>query len=139
VKSIAQGMPGFGTILSSVVVAETGDFIRFGSEKAYGRFTGLTPSDRSTGGRSIHGGISREGSSHLRWALTQAAMACCRARNGPGVAVGDWIRAKEKRMGIKAKARAAGARKLAESIWRLFHYGELFDPARPFGASRASA
>jgi transposase len=136
---IAKAMPGFGTNLSSVVIAETGDLTRFVHCKSYGRYTGLTPSDRSTGGRSIHGGISREGNSHLRWALTQAAMACCRSRNGPGVAVGDWIRAKEKRMGIKSKARAAGARKLAECIWRLFHYGELFDPARPFGGPRASA
>ncbi len=42
-------------------------------------------------------------------------------------------------MGIKSKARAAGARKLAESIWRLFHYGETFDPARPFGGPRTCA
>ena len=60
-------------------------------------------------------------------------MACLRARHGPGVAVGDWIRKKEQRMGAKGKARCAAARKLAECIWRLFDYGECFDPARAFG------
>lgn len=134
VEIIEKEMPGFGKILASVVVAECGDITRFRSAKAFGKHSGLTPSDHSTSGRTIHGGISREGSSHLRWALTQAAMACLRARSGPGLAAGNWIRAKDKRMGIKAKARAAGARKLAEAIWRLFCHGECFDPAKPFGA-----
>ncbi len=39
----------------------------------------------------------------------------------------------------RSKARAAAARKLAESIWRLFHYGELFDMARPFGGVRMNS
>ena len=130
---------GIGKTLAAVVVAEAGDITRFRSAKALGCYAGLTPSDHSTSGRTLHGGITREGSPHLRWALTQAAMACLRARSGPGLAAGHWIRAKEKRMGIKAKARAAGARKLAEGIWRLFHHGECFDPARPFGSRTASA
>jgi transposase len=132
VQRISSEIPGLGAVLASTVVAEAGDIKRFHSPKAFACATGLTPSDCSTSGKTTHGGISREGSPHLRWALTQGAMACLRSRSGPGLAVGNWIRAKEKRMGIKAKARAAGGRKLAETIWRLFHYGECFDPARPF-------
>ena len=82
--------------------------------------------------------ITREGTEHLRWALTQAAMGCLRSRSGPGLAVGNWIRAKQRRMGCKAKARAAGARKLAESIWRLFHLGECFDRPSPSGDAPAA-
>jgi transposase len=137
VRLIEKTMPGFGPQLAPVVVAESGDLTRFASAKAYGCFTGLTPADKSTGGKVIHGAMTREGSSYLRWALTQAVMGCLRSRRGPGLAVGDWVRAKQARMGIKAKARAAGARKLAEGIWRLFNYGETFDPGRPFGSPRA--
>ena len=139
VRRIAEEIPGFGTILASTVVAEAGDISRYHSAKAFACATGLTPSDRSTSGKTVHGGISREGSPHLRWAVTQAAMGCLRSRSGAGLAVGTWIRTKEKRMGIKAKARAAGGRKLAEAIWRLFHYGECFDPARPFGGKKKIA
>ncbi len=139
VQRIAEEIPGLGTVLASTVVAEAGDIQRFHSAKAFACATGLTPSDQSTSGKTIHGGISREGSPHLRWALTQAAMGCLRSRSGPGLAAGNWIRAKQKRMGIKAKARAAGGRKLAETIWRLFHYGECFDPARPFGGKKKIA
>ncbi len=110
-------------VLAATIAAESGPIRRFRTAKAYASYTGLTPSDRSTGGRMIHGGIDRAGSSHLRWALGQMVMACQRSRHGPGVAVGNWVRAKQKRMSIKGKARCAAARKLAESIWRLFHYG----------------
>lgn len=138
VRAIEEHMPGAGTVLASTIVAETGPIERFASPRALARYSGLTPSERSSGGVTRHGGISREGSAYLRWALTQMATACMRSRHGPGVAVGNWIRKKQKRMAIKGKARCAGARKLAESIWRLFHWGECFDPARPFGG-RTSA
>lgn len=134
VRTLEREAPGVGTALAATIAAEAWPLQRFRTPRAFARYTGLTPSDRSTSGRQIHGAITREGSSYLRWALTQAAMGCLRARRGPSVAAGDWIRAKQRRMGCKAKARVAGARKLAEQIWRLFHMGECFDPARPFGA-----
>lgn len=137
VQLIEDEIPGAGRILSATIVAEAGDIMRFRSAKAFGCTTGLTPSDHSTSGKTRHGEITRAGNPNLRWAMTQAAMGCLRSKQGAGLAVGNWIRAKEKRMGNKAKARAAGGRKLAESIWRLFHLGECFDPARPFGGRRA--
>lgn len=139
VAIITEHIPGVGKTLAATIVAEAGDIKRFDDAKAFGRASGLTPSDGSTSGKTIHGGITREGSSLLRWALTQAVMACTRSVQGPGLAVGNWVRAKEKRMGVKAKARAAGARKLAESVWRLFHYGECFDAARPFSGNQRPA
>lgn len=134
VRTIERELPGAGVVLASTIVAEAGPIRRFRTAKAFGKYTGLVPSERSSGGRTRHGGISREGSGYLRWALTQMAMACLRSRRGPGVVIGDWIRKKQRRVAIRGKARCAAARKLAESIWRLFHYGECFDPARPFGA-----
>lgn len=133
VELLANEIPGVGSVLAATIVAEAGDIRRFRSAKAFGCATGLTPSDHSTSGVTRHGSITRAGNPHLRWAMTQAAMGCLRTRSYPGLAAGDWIRAKQKRMGNKAKARAAGGRKLAESIWRLFNFGECFDAARAFG------
>jgi transposase len=138
VRVLEREMPGVGPALSASIAAELGPIQRFTSPKALARFTGLTPSDRSSAGKTRPGSITREGSSHLRWALTQAAMACLRSKSGPGLAAGDWIRAKQKRMGSKGKARAAGARKIAESIWRLFNWGEVFDASKPFGGMPAT-
>jgi transposase len=139
VAVLAREIPGVGAVLAATIIAETGEIERFSTAKAFGRYAGLTPSDRSSGGRTIHGAITREGSPHLRWALTQAAMICLRCGRGPGRAVGDWIRAHQKRMGHHKKAKVAAARKLAETIWRLFHYGEGFDAAKAFGGTRESA
>jgi transposase len=137
VRLLRREIPGVGKTLAAVLVAELGSIERFHSARALGCYTGLTPSERSSAGKPRHGAMTREGSELLRWALTQAAMACLRSRSGPGLAAGAWIRAKEKRMGCKGKARVAGARKLAECIWRLVHWGERFDAARPFGGAVA--
>jgi transposase len=132
VQILAREIPGVGQILAPTILGETGPLKRFESPKALGRFTGLTPVDRSTGGEQIHGGITREGSPYLRWALMEAVSHCHLSHHGAGLAVGDWTRARAKRLG-KLKARVAAARKLAECIWRLFHWGEAFDVTKPFG------
>lgn len=134
-RTLAREIPGVGPVLSATILGETGAIRRFSSAKALGRFTGLTPSDRSTGGEQIHGGITREGSKTLRWALMEAVTHCYLARRGVALAVADWTRAKAQRLGA-LKARVAAARKLAESIWRLFHWGECFDASKPFGGPR---
>jgi transposase len=138
VKTLQKRIPGVGKILATTLVAEFADIRRFASPKAAGRYTGLTPADRSSGGKMIHGRITREGSPFLRWALAQAVMHCLRSKRGAGLVVGDWTRAAQRRMGHKGKGRVAAARKLAEAIWRLFHDPESFDLTKPFGA-RAEA
>lgn len=133
VAVIEKEMPGVGTTLAAVIVSESGPITRFRNAKAYGRYTGLTPSERSSAGKTRFGKISREGNSQLRWALTTAVSACLRTRQGTGVAVRNWVRAREKRLGSCKKAIGAAARKLAEAIWRLFQLGECFDLERIFG------
>jgi len=133
VAVLEKQMPGVGTTLAAVIVAESGPIRRFRSAKAYGCYSGLTPTEHSSAGRTRFGKISREGNAHLRWALTQAASACTRTKRGPGVAVGNWVWAREARLGSRKKAITAAARKLAEAVWRLYELGECFDIERMFG------
>jgi len=141
VELLAKKVPGVGPTLAAVIAAESGPITRFASAKAYAKYTGMTPSDRSTGGRTIHGGMTREGSPYLRWALVQAVMACLRssreAGSGARGAVARWVDAKQKRLGSKKKARVAAARKLATVIWWLFHRPEDFNAFRPFAGGAA--
>lgn len=133
VQAIEDAIPGMGRVLAATVVAETGPIGRFHSPGALAKYTGLTPTDRSTGGKMIHGGISREGNPSLRWALVQAVTICGRMRWGPGGAIRTWVESRQRRMGSKAKAKVAAAHKLVEAIWRLAHHPEGFDIAKPFG------
>lgn len=139
VAVLEREIPGVGPVLASTIAAEAADVKRFTSAKAFGRYTGMTPKDRSTGGKTHHGEITREGSSYLRWALVQAVVHCAKARQGKGLSVGGWYRAKCRRMGNRSKARVAAARKLAEAIWRLFNLGEAFDLTKPFGVHEPAA
>jgi transposase len=53
VETLAREIPGVGRVLAATILGETGPVQRFASPKALGRFTGLTPEDRSTGGEQI--------------------------------------------------------------------------------------
>lgn len=137
VKKLEARLPGVGPTLAAVIVAESGPLERFTTPKAYAKYTGMTPGDRSTGGRTIHGAMTRQGSRYLRWALGQAVIHCLRGSRAPGSgargAVARWVDAKERRMPAKAKARVAAARKLATSIWWLFHRPDDFSIFKCFG------
>ena len=132
VEVLKTEMPGVGDRIGPVVIGELGDPRRFHSAKAYAKATGLTPGYRESGGRRSTKKISRCGSAHVRWALTQAVMGCLRRKNGPGLAVKAWVDRLARRKGKKS-AIVAAARKLAEAIWRLFNLGEAFDLTRSFG------
>lgn len=135
VKTIQEGMPGLKKVTGAMAYGELGDPRRFRNEKAYAKATGLTPRNRSTGGKKLKGPITKEGSEHARWAFTRAAVACLRCKKGAGVVIGDWVR---QRMRHKPKKMVlvAAARKLAEGVWRLFNYGEVFDLKKAFPVPR---
>lgn len=133
VSMLQKMLPGFGPVISSIVWSELGDPRRYRSPKAYAKATGLTPGYRVSAGRRKSKGITRQGSAHVRWALTRAVLSCMRCRQGSGLAVRRWVESRMRRQS-KKYAMVAAARKLAEGIWRLFDLGEAFDVARAFGA-----
>lgn len=132
VKLLDDELAGVGEQLASIVYSELGDPRRYKSAKAYAKATGLTPGYRESAGRRVKKTITREGSSHVRWALTRAIVACQRCKQGAGVWVKTWVSKMKRRKSMKATIVAAG-RKLAEAVWRLFALGEAFDLARAFG------
>ena len=133
VHLLMNEMPGFGLICAATLWAELGDPRRYHSAKAYAKASGLTPAERSSGGRTIHGSISRAGSAHARWALTRAVIGAIRCKQQPGAAIRRWVLARKKRQPMR-KVVVAGGRKLAEGVCRLFNWGECFDVAKGFGA-----
>jgi len=71
--SLLMTIPGVGYYIALLVKAEIGDVRRFSSGDHLASYAGLVPSTRSSGGVERHGGITREGSRWLRWALVEAA------------------------------------------------------------------
>jgi transposase len=70
--SLLTTIPGVGYYIALLLVAEIGDVNRFPDSESLCSYAGLVPSVWQSGGSTWHGGITREGSSWMRWALTQA-------------------------------------------------------------------
>jgi transposase len=68
-----QRFHGIGLVTAVGIVSECGDLRRFDSAPAFMAYTGLVPSEHSSGGRQQRGGITRTGNSHLRFLLGEAA------------------------------------------------------------------
>ena len=68
-----MALRGVSLVTAVTVVAEVGDFSRFATAPQFASFTGLTPSERSSGERQVRGAITRAGNSHLRRVLVEAA------------------------------------------------------------------
>lgn len=68
-----QLLSGVGELTAATVVAEVGDFRRFGTATGFMNFSGLTPSEHSSGEQQAHGPITKEGNGNLRHVLVQGA------------------------------------------------------------------
>jgi transposase len=64
---------GVGRYTAMLIIAEIGEVKRFPTAKHLCQWAGLTPTVRSSDGKARLGHISRQGSTILRWALTEAA------------------------------------------------------------------
>jgi transposase len=66
---------GVRTLAALTLLVEVGDFRRFRSAAAFMAFTGLVPSEESSGQRRSQGAITKTGNAHLRRILVEAAFA----------------------------------------------------------------
>jgi len=118
-------IPGIGPILAPVIWSEIGRLERFGSARAFVNYTGLVPSLYESGEVSIQGGITRQGSTWLRWALVAAA-------NGALLGLNEFARSyrRLRRKKIAPVAKAAVARSLASCVYGVLKSGGNYDPHR---------
>lgn len=115
-------MPGIGPILSLTILSEIGDIARFRTAKQLSSYAGLCPSTAQSGGRVRHGGITRQGSRLLRWALVEAAVHAC---SYPGPLRDFYLRLK-RRKGNKV-ARVAVARRISTYVFWMLKEKKTFE------------
>ncbi len=114
-----QAINGIGRTIGAILVAEIGDVSRFRSPEALCSWAGLTPRHRESDVKTVRGRITKQGSTLVRWALTEAV---ARYRGGPKLA-GDFHRIAERRG--KNKARVAVARKVLTLVYYGLRDGEI--------------
>lgn len=121
---LLMSIPGVGFITAATLVAELGDWQRFSCAKQVSAYFGIVPSVRASANVAHYGRITRQGSSHARRALVEAAHVAVRL---PGPVRHHYLSI-VKRRGKKV-AMVAAARVLLELSWTLLHRGEVFRAA----------
>lgn len=114
-------LKGIDTLSALTLVVETHDFRRFATAAAFMSFTGLVPSEASSGARVRRGSITKVGNAHLRRVLVEAAW--CN-RHGQIVSRELAARRQDAPAAVLQIARKAQAR-LSRRYWRLVQRGKL--------------
>lgn len=66
-------LKGIDAVTAFAVVVEAGEFSRFPRATSFAAWMGLAPSEHSSGGRTVRGGITKAGNKHLRRLMVEAA------------------------------------------------------------------
>jgi transposase len=111
---LLETIPGIGKFFSVLMAYEIDDIRRFPNEKKFFSYMGLIPSTYSSGGRTFHGRLTKQGNKYLRWAMVEAVWPAIRKDKGLKVYY-DGI--KEKKGANPAKV--ATARRLATIVFRV--------------------
>ena len=124
-------IPGFGPIVSAMVLAAIGDPARFSSQKQVLRLAGLDLSAERSGKTSDSAKpvISKQGKSAMRYALVQAAMVASTANPVIRNHFTKMIKGRELERGINLKMKVKLAAKLLVVAWTLMKKREQFNPS----------
>lgn len=124
VSQLLAAIPGVGTI-SAMSFALSVDIKQFNSSRHFAAWLGLTPKEKSTGGRQRLAGISRAGNERLRQLLVVGAMAVIRFAKPGSKSASAWLLQLLERKPRKLAA-VALANKMARIIWAMMTTGESY-------------
>jgi len=118
-----QQIPGVGPVVALTTVGGLGSPARFKDSRVAAAYTGLVPSERSSGETRRGGHITQQGPSELRRVWIQAAQAALRMRDHPLKA---WANRLIYRRG-RAVAVVALARRMFRWAFAMWRDGKPFD------------
>lgn len=114
-------IPGIGEFFARLIDAEIDDIGRFRSAKKLAAYAGIVPSTYSSGGKTYHGRIIKQGNKWLRWAFIEAV--------APAVASDPELKALYQRLGAKGsnRAKVAVARRLLTIAFQVLREGRCYE------------
>lgn len=128
-------IPGIGEFFARLIDAEIDNIARFRSAKKLAAYAGIVPSTYSSGGKTWHGRIIKQGNKWLRWAFVEAV--------APAVASDAQLRELYERLKATKganRAKVAVARRLLTIAFQVLRDGRSYEcrTAAIEGASRNS-
>lgn len=111
-------VPGVGPITASAIVATIGDGKQFKNGREFAAWLGLTPLNRSSGGKERLGSISKKDDRYLRRLLVIGMISQVQRARGYPERVHSWIMQLLERKPVRL-ATIAMANKAARIIWEI--------------------
>jgi transposase len=118
---LLMSIPGISYYSALLIVSEIGDIQRFPSGRKLSSFAGLVPSVYSSGGKTYHGSITKQGSKWLRWILIELSHHFVRSSKR----MEELYYRITKKHG-KNTARVAVAREMLKIIYYMLRYNRVF-------------
>ena len=126
---LLQTIPGIGPVTASAIVATIGSGRQFRSARDFAAWIGLTPLNKSSGGKQVLGRISRMGDQYLRRLLVNGMASRVRYAKSKPDRADPWLRNLLERKPAKLAA-VAMANKTARVAWAVLTNGEPFTQER---------
>jgi transposase len=114
-----QQINGIGPTMAAILVAEIGEVSRFRSAPALCSWAGLTPKHRESDTKVHRGGVTKQGSRLVRWAVIEGTV----RYHGGGKLAAHWHQIAQRRG--KHKATVAIARKILTLVYYGLRDGEI--------------
>ncbi len=121
VIQLLKSVPGIGDVLAPLLRFEIDDIARFATPRKLWSYAGLVPSTYSSGGKTRHGRLTKQGNVWIRWAMVEAVHAAVKK----DVSLRRYYGRIAAKAGKNA-ATTATARKLLEIIHRVWRTGRPF-------------
>ena len=123
--ALLQTIPGIGIVNASAIVATVGTPDQFKNGREFSAWLGLTPLNKSSGGKERLGRISKMGDSYLRKLLVVGMTSQIRIARANPQRVDPWLVALLERKPARL-ATVAMANKTARIIWAVLMRGEPY-------------
>lgn len=116
-----KSIPGIGKFFGMLIRHEIDKIERFSTSDKLASYAGLVPSTYSSGGKTYHGGIIKQGNKYLRWALIEAVV--------PAMTADAQIRTFYYSMKAKKgsnSAKVATARRLLKIVYQVWKENRFY-------------
>ncbi len=124
---LLQTIPGVGAVTASALAASIGDGHQFRNGREFAAWLGLTPANKSSGGKERLGRITKMGDQYLRQLLVLGATSLVRQVRSHPERANKWLAALLERKPARL-ATVAMANKTARIVWAVLTKNEPYTP-----------
>ena len=124
---LLQTIPGVGAVTASAIAASVGSGHQFRNGREFAAWLGLTPANRSSGGKERLGRITKMGDRYLRQLLVVGMTSLVRQTHSHPERANKWLAALLERKPARL-ATVAMANKTARIVWAVLTRNEPYNP-----------